>query len=155
VGSGAVVAEKGSGKLLQVDAAGQTRTVASGFSQPGEVVVANDGSLFVSDLGAGRITRVEKDGSVATLVDGLSKPSGLALLRQDTLLVLDRGTKELYAVSLDTKQKQTLASALPIGDPPGCSRGPMEFSGGLAVAQDGAIYIAGDGEGSVLALRQV
>ncbi|NOT56667.1 MAG: hypothetical protein HOP18_18875 [Deltaproteobacteria bacterium] len=46
-----------------------------------------------------------------------------------------------------------MASSLPVGDPPGCSRGPMEFSGGLAVAPDGTVYIAGDGEGSVLALR--
>jgi hypothetical protein len=30
----------------------------------------------------------------------------------------------------------------------------MDFSGGLAVGQDGTIYIAGDGEGSVLALRE-
>jgi hypothetical protein len=29
----------------------------------------------------------------------------------------------------------------------------MEFSGGLAVGPDGTIYIAGDGEGSVLTLR--
>ena len=154
VSSGAVVvAEKGSGKLLRVDAAGQTTTVASGFSHPGEVVAASDGSLFVSDVGAGRIARVEKDGSIATLVDGLSKPSGLAFLRQDTLLVLDRDTKELHSVNINSKQRQTLASSLPVGDPPGCSRGPMEFSGGLAVAQDGTVYIAGDGEGNVLALR--
>ena len=153
VGGGAVVAEKGSGKLLQVDAAGQATAVAAGFSRPGEVVAASDGTLFVSDMGAGRIARVEKGGSPMTLVDGLSKPSGLALLRQDVLLVLDRGTKELHAVDLNTKQRQTLASALPVGDPPGCSRGPMEFSGGVAVARDGTIYIAGDGEGSVLALR--
>ena len=154
VGNGAViVAEKRSGKLLHIDAAGQVSTAASGLSHPGEVVAANDGTLFVSDMGAGRIARVEKGGSTATLIDGLSKPSGLALLRQDTLLVLDRGTKDLHTVNINTKQRQTLASSLPVGDPPGCSRGPMEFSGGLAVDQDGTVYLAGDGEGSVLALR--
>jgi hypothetical protein len=48
-----------------------------------------------------------------------------------------------------------LAHHLPVGDPPGCSRGPMEFSGGLAIGSDGTIYIAGDGEGSVLTLRSI
>lgn len=154
VGNGAVVvAEKRSGKLLHIDAAGQVSTATSGLSHPGEVVAANDGTLFVSDMGAGRIARVEKGGNPTTLIDGLSKPSGLALLRQDTLLVLDRGTKELHMVNINTKQRQTLASSLPVGDPPDCSRGPMEFSGGLAVGQDRTVYIAGDGEGSVLALR--
>ena len=155
IGNGAVaVAEKKSGKLLHIDAAGQVATVASGLSQPGEVVAANDGTIFVSDMGAGRIARVEKGGGPTTLIDGLPKASGLALLRQDTLLVLDRDTKELYAVNVNTKQRQTLASSLPVGDPPGCSRGPMEFSGGLAVGQNGMVYIAGDGEGNVLALQQ-
>ncbi len=154
VGGGAVVvAEKRSGNLLHIDAVGQVSTTASGFSRPGEVVAASDGTLFVSDMGAGRIAKVEKGGSPTTLIDGLSHPSGLALLRQDMLLVLDRGTKDLHAVNVNTKQRQILASSLPVGDPPGCSRGPMEFSGGLAVAPDGTVYIAGDGEGSVLALR--
>jgi hypothetical protein len=31
----------------------------------------------------------------------------------------------------------------------------MDFSGGLAVGGDGVIYIAGDGEGSILMLRRV
>jgi len=31
----------------------------------------------------------------------------------------------------------------------------MDFPGGLAVGSEGTIYIAGDGEGSVLMLRRV
>jgi len=146
-----VVAEAGTGKLLQVDAAGQLSTLAEGFAKPYEVVTAKDGTVFVSELGNGRVARVEKNGSVSSVIDGLDKPKGLAL-RQDSLLVLDRGLKELRAVSLATGQQQTLAFHLPVGDPPGCSRGPMDFSGGLAVGPDGTIYIAADGEGSVLTL---
>jgi sugar lactone lactonase YvrE len=146
------VAESGSGKLLRVDAAGQVSTVTTGLSQPCEVVAANDGTLFVSELGKGRVVRVDSAGTVSLVIEGLDKPKGLAL-RQDTLLVLDRGSKELRAVNLATGQPQLLASHLPIGDPAGTSRGPMDFSGGLAVGNDGTIYIAGDGEGSVLTLR--
>jgi hypothetical protein len=68
-------------------------------------------------------------------------------------LILDRGTKELHCADLLSQNQQVIASHLPVGDPPGCSRGPMDFSGGVAVGQDGTIYIAGDGEGSVLALQ--
>ncbi|HJY84178.1 MAG TPA: gluconolaconase [Candidatus Binatia bacterium] len=149
-----VVAEAGSGRLLRVDAAGQVSTVTSDLSQPCEVVAANDGTLFVSELGKGRIVRVDSAGAVVPVIDGLDKPKGLAL-RQNALLVLDRGTKELRAVDLATGQPQLLASHLPVGDPAHTSRGPMDFSGGLAVGSDGAIYIAGDGEGSILTLRSV
>jgi sugar lactone lactonase YvrE len=155
LGDGAVaVAEAGTGKLLRVDGAGQTTTLAEGLAKPCEVVAAGDGAVFVSELGNGRVAKVEKNGSVSSVIEGLDKPKGLAL-RQDTLLVLDRGLKELYGINLANGQKQTLASSLPVGDPPGCSRGPMDFSGGLAVGSDGTIYIAADGEGSVLTLRSV
>ena len=147
-----VVAESGSGKLLRVDAAGQVSTVTTGLSQPCEVVAANDGTLFVSELGKGRVVRVDAAGTVSSVIDKLDKPKGLAL-RQNTLLVLDRGTKELRAVNLATGQQQLLAFQLPVGDPGSTSRSPMDFSGGLAVGNDGTIYIAGDGEGSVLTLR--
>jgi hypothetical protein len=114
-------------------------------------VATPEGIIFVSELGKGCVTKVEKSGKVSAITDGLDKPKGLAL-RQDMLLILDRGLKELYGINLASGQKQTLASHLPVGDPPGCSRGPMDFSGGLAVGPDGTIYIAADGEGSVLTL---
>jgi hypothetical protein len=146
------VAEAGAGALLQVDTAGQVTTLAEGLMKPCEVVAARDGSIFVSELGKGCVTKVEKTGKTSVIIAGLDKPKGLAL-HQNTLLILDRGLKELYGVNLTNGQKQTLAFHLPVGDPPGCSRGPMDFSGGLAVSQDGTIYIAADGEGSVLTLR--
>jgi len=79
---------------------------------------------------------------------------------------MNRGNKELLAVSLTTKQRQTLATNLPVGAPPGVTPkpllgvpdlipGPLSPFAGLAVGNDGTIYIAGDGEGSVLALKKV
>ena len=145
------VAEARTGKVLRVDAAGQTTTIAEGLEKPCEVVATADGALFVSELGKKRIVKIEANGSTTSFVDGLDKPKGLAL-RSSALLVLDRGLKALCAVDLKSGQQQALASNLPVGDPPNCSRGPMDFSGGLAVGQDGTVYIAADGEGSVLTL---
>jgi sugar lactone lactonase YvrE len=153
-GGTVVVVEAGTGRLLRVDSGGQVSTVTTGLSQPCDVIVASDGALFISETGKGRVVKIEKDVVVSSVADGLAKPKGIAL-QQDTLLVLDQGTKELRAVNLSNGQQQVLASHLPIGDPSGLSRGPIDFPSGLAVGRDGTIYIAGDSEGSVLMLRGV
>ena len=148
-----VVTEAGTGSVLRVDANGQSSAVATGLSQPCSVAVAEDGSLFVSELGNGRVSKVDTNGSVSSVVEGLTQPLAIAL-RQGALLILDHGTKTLESVNLTTQQQHTLATQLPVGNPAGLSRGPMDFAGSLAVDPDGTIYIPGDGEGSVLMLQQ-
>jgi sugar lactone lactonase YvrE len=145
-------AEAGTGRLLRVAVDGQIETIATGLSSPCDVVIAADQTCFVTEPEHGRVVRIRRDGAVSRVLEGLAKPKGIAL-RQNTLLVLDHGSKELHALNLTTHQQQTLAFQLPLGDPPGRSRGPMEFAGGLAVGPDGTIYIPGDAEGSVLVLR--
>ncbi|MGE0823384.1 MAG: gluconolaconase [Candidatus Binatia bacterium] len=147
------VAEAGTGKLLRINSSGNQSVIAEGFSRPCEVVAHNE-TLFLSELGNGRIVSIDQAGKATPVIDGLDMPKGLAV-HNGSLLVLDRGTKELRSVDPATGASNVIAHHLPIGDPPGCSRGPMDFSGGLAVGADGAIYIAGDGEGSVLMLRQL
>ncbi|MCS6927034.1 MAG: SMP-30/gluconolactonase/LRE family protein [Candidatus Binatia bacterium] len=147
-----VCAEAATGKLLRVYLDGRSETIATGLAAPCDVVIAADRTVFVTEPAHGRVVRVARDGTVSVVCEGLAKPKGIAL-RQDTLLILDHGTKELRTFNLLTQQQQVLASHLPIGDPPGCSRGPMEFAGGLAVGPDGTIYIPADGEGSVLTLQ--
>ena len=107
----------------------------------------------MSETGKGRIAQVHGDGSVSSLAAGLLQPKGLAL-QDKRLLVLDHGTQELHAIELATNKPQVLASQLPIGEPDGLSRCPMDFLGGIATSIDGTIYNAADGEGSVLTLHK-
>ena len=104
------------------------------------------------------------NGGTTAIVEGLQVPQGVALAG-DQLLILDTGSKELTSFSLTTKQRQTLALNLPIGAAPGITPkplmgvpdlvpGPLSPFAGVAVGSDGTIYIAGDGEGSILALRK-
>lgn len=148
-----VVTEAGTGSVLRIDPNGQSTAIATDLLKPCSIAVAEEGSLFVSDLGNGRVSKIDTHGGVSSVVKGLTQPLAIAL-RQEALLVLDYGTKSLITVNLATQQQQTLASQLPVGNPAGLSRGPMDFAGSLAVDQDGTIYIPGDGEGSVLMLQQ-
>ena len=143
-----LVAGVDTGTLLRVDDAGQTTPIVTGLAQPSDVVPAGDGRFFVSEMGNGRVVAVDLHGSVSPVLHGLTRPKGMALY-QGSLLVLDHGAKELCAVDLRTQQHQVVASQLPVG-----AAGPMDFPGGLAVSSDGTIYIAGDAEGSIVAIRQ-
>lgn len=137
--------------------------LARGLSHPTGVAVDDDGSIYVSESGAGKVSLI--DGGVSTLVEGLVSPQGIALLGQE-LLVLDTMSKELLAVSLHTNDRKIIASGLPVGSQPGVTpkllmgiagliQGPLTPFSGLAVGPNGTIYVAADGEGSVLALKQL
>jgi sugar lactone lactonase YvrE len=158
-----VVAEAGGGRVLRINLAGEVTVLARGLGRPSGIAVADDGSCYVSEESRGRVVKV--NGGIATLVEGLQKPHGVALAGGQ-LFVLDTGSKELLAVSLATKQRQTLATNLPVGAPPGVAAkpllgipelmpGPLSSFSALTIGSGGTVYIAGDGEGSVLALKKV
>jgi sugar lactone lactonase YvrE len=159
----AIVAEAGTGRVLKVSPTGTVSTVAQGLSRPAGVAAAADGSCYVSEAGRGRVVKL--NGGTTGVVEGLQTPHGVALVG-DQLLILDVGSKELISFSLTTKQRQTLASNLPVGAPLGVTPkplmgvpdlipGPLSPFAGLAAGSDGTIYLAGDGEGSILALKKV
>lgn len=155
-----VVAELGAGRVLSVQS-GKVEVLASGLRNPLGVAFDADGNCFVSELGAGRVVKLS-GGGVETVLDGLQQPQGI-LVRDGQLYVLDAGLKCLISFDLKTKTRQTLASDLPVGAPPGVTPKPLRglppFSGpqgpyaGIAAGPDGTLYLSADGEGSVLALR--
>jgi sugar lactone lactonase YvrE len=159
----AIVAEAGAGRVVKVNSKGDVSIVAQGLGRPAGVAAAGDGSCYVSEASAGRVVKL--NGGKTTVVEGLQTPHGVALAG-DQLLILDVGSKQLVSFSLSTKQQQTLVSGLPVGAAPGITPkplmgvpdlipGPLSPFAGLAVGSDGTIYVAGDGEGSVLAIKRV
>jgi hypothetical protein len=148
---------------VKVSSKGEVSVVAQGLGRPAGIAAAADGSCYVSESSNGRVVKL--NGGKATVIDGLQTPHGVTLAG-DQLLILDVGSKELISFSLSTKQRQTLASHLPVGAAPGITPkplmgvpdlipGPLSPFAGLAVGGDGTIYVAGDGEGSVLAIKKV
>ncbi|HMP56195.1 MAG TPA: gluconolaconase, partial [Novosphingobium sp.] len=79
------------------------------------------------------------------------------------LFVLDVAARQLVSCDLAGGAREVVASHLPVGTPDGVPPqflggvgdmcGPMLHFAGLAAGADGTIYVSGDAEGSVLALR--
>jgi sugar lactone lactonase YvrE len=155
-----VFAELGTGRVHALRS-GNVEAVASGLHDPVGVAFDQDGAPLVAESGAGRVVKLTGSG-FDILVDGLQNPQGI-LVRDGRLYIVDAGSKEVIAFDLNSKARNTVASGLPVGPPPGVVPKPLKgmppFSGpqgpfaGIAAGPDGSLYVSADGDGSVLALR--
>ncbi len=159
--SGVVFAELGTGRVLSLRPGG-VEVLATDLREPVGVAVDSGGACLVAEAGAGRV--VSANGSrIDTEVADLERPQGICV-RDGVLYIVDAGAKEVVAFDLNTKVRQTVASGLPVGPPPGVVPKPLKgmppFSGpqgpfaGIAAATDGTLYVSADGDGSILALRR-
>jgi sugar lactone lactonase YvrE len=164
IGSGGkvFVTQGGEGRVLEI-AGGQPKVIARGLARPTGLAIAADGSCFVSESHKGRVVQID-NGAAKAVIEGLKEPQGLAI-GGDTLYALDAGARELIAYSLKTRQRETIASNLPVGAAPGVVPkllmgipgllpGPLRSFAGLTMGNDGRIYVAADGDGSVVALSR-
>jgi sugar lactone lactonase YvrE len=159
-GSAVVFAEHGTGRLLSVEG-GNVSELATGLDRPMGVAVDGDGAIYVAERGAGRVVKI-KGGKSETVLDGLQQPEGIAIAGSK-LYAVDVLSKQLVQLDLGSGARAVLATDLPVGAPVGITpkklKAFMPLSGamlpfcGLTAGADGTIYVSGDAEGSVLALR--
>jgi glucose/arabinose dehydrogenase len=156
-----VVADGGEGRVLAVLGT-EVKVAARGLSRPTGIAAAPDGSCYVSEAGQGRVVHV--NGGISPVIEGLKEPHGV-LLSGDDLYVVDAGAHELVCYSTKTQKRETIARNLPVGAPPGVVpprlmgipgllQGPLTMFAGIAQDRDGTIYVAADGDGSILAVRR-
>jgi sugar lactone lactonase YvrE len=159
-GNAIVFAEWPTGRVLSLES-GNTTELATGLDKPMGVAVGADGTIYVAESGAGRVVKLS-GGKAQTVVDGLGQPEGVAVAGSK-LYVVDTRSKEVIESDLVTGARRTIGSQLPVGAPPGVvvkqlggvgdMCGPMHTMTGIAVGGDGTVYVSGDAEGSVLAIR--
>jgi sugar lactone lactonase YvrE len=161
-GGAIIFAEYGTGKVHISDGS-ELREIATGLNKPMGVAVLGD-TIFVAEAGAGKILSMGNGGPAATLVEGLGRPEGLCV-SDGKLYALDTDAKTLLAIDPGSGDLSVIARDLPIGAPPGITpkflgpigdmAGPMINFAGIAAGSDGTLFVSGDGEGSVLAVRAV
>ena len=125
IGPGGVIvfAELGTGRVHALRS-GNVETLASGLHDPVGVAFDQDGAPLVAESGAGRVVKLTGSGS-DVVVDGLQKPQGI-LVRDGQLYIVDAGAKEVISFDLNSKARNTIASGLPVGPPPGVEPKPLQ-----------------------------
>ena len=140
-----LVAEPIAGRLLRVTG-DKRRTIADHLDYPAALADAGDGSVLVAESGSGKLLRVMlADGAVTTLASDLGACRAVALAGDGAAIVLDAAGGRLLAVAPGGGQVALIASGLPVG----YLRVPYARSGGVAVADDGSIYVAADVENAI------
>ena len=135
--------------------------VAADLADPKGVAANSGDACYVSESAAGRVVKITGN-RVDTVIDGLQRPEGIAL-HGEYLYALDVNAKNLVRCNLNNGSQRVIATDLPVGAPQGVTPkfmggvgnmcGPMGNFTGIDVGRDGTVYICGDAEGSVLALR--
>ena len=117
------------------------------FRYPTGLAAGSDGTLYVSDTHQGAIRKITPDGSVTSFASGLSDPMGLCW-SNGALYVAETGANRI--VKIENGQISLVAGSgqEDLVDGP-ASQAAFAFPQGVAVDQDGTVYVADTGNGAV------
>lgn len=135
-----------------IDADNIASTLQVSFQHPTGLASDPDGFLFVSDTYAGAVRQVSPDGDVSTLADGLDEPMGLCW-KDGSLYIAETGANRIMKLS---GGQLTLVAG---SGQEGFADGPADQAAffapqGVAVADDGTVYVADTANGAVRVVRQ-
>ena len=81
----------------------QVLVLANNLPEPDDLVLAPDGSIYVSDVTEGTIKQYTRDGQLNPILSGLSAPEGMAFAPDGSLVIAEQGRNRL--VRYDFKSK--------------------------------------------------
>jgi hypothetical protein len=140
----------------------EARMIAQDLDKPMGIAMDGD-TVYVTEAGAGRVIGLAQGKPQWTVADGFGKPEGLCF-SGGKLYVVDTRARALIEIDPASGDCTQIADNLPVGAPAGLSgtlwlgpigdmSGPMVNFADVAAAPDGTLYLSGDAEGSVLAIR--
>ena len=134
----------------------QKSVIASGLNGPVQMVVGQDGALYVTEA-AGKLLRIPLDASapLRAVADGLALPEGVAQTPWGSFIVAESAARRLVEIDPADGSRRTVAENLPIGLAPGPGLPPPYVVTGVAVGRDGTIYMAADRNNAIYRIRAV
>jgi sugar lactone lactonase YvrE len=81
----------------------QVIVLSENFREPDDLVLAPDGSIYISDVAEGTVKVYTPDGQLNLVVSGLSSPEGMAFLPDGSLVIAEQGTNRLIRYDFGSK----------------------------------------------------
>ncbi len=140
-------------RLSQADPSARA-TLADGLERPVGLAWADDGTaVYVAEAGAGRISRVIlATGEPQTIAEGLSQPETVAVLPDGRIAVTEVGAQRVAVIEPDTGTATPITEALALGGPISRSPDPVAMPTGLAVDDEGAVWVVTDADNGLIKL---
>lgn len=69
--------------------------LAENLPGPDDLVLAPDGSIFVSDINSGSIQKISPTGQLQPVASGLSEPEGMVVLPDGSILIAEQGKNRI------------------------------------------------------------
>ncbi|WP_395700020.1 DUF6923 family protein [Aquabacterium sp.] len=150
-----LVAEIATGSLLRASGADfkDRQLVAGGLAGPVQMVLGRDGAVYLTEA-AGNLLRIDLATGAKTVVAGqLALPEGLAQTPWGSFIVAESAARRLVEINPADGTRRTVAENLPIGLAPGPGLPPPYIVTGVAVADDGTVFVSADRNNAVLKIR--
>lgn len=80
----------------------QIVVLAEDLPEPDDLVLAPDGSIYISDVTEGTIKRYTPDGQLQPVLSGLNAPEGMAFLPDGSLVIAEQGNNRLIRYDFGT-----------------------------------------------------
>ena len=81
----------------------QTIVLADHLSNPDDLLLAPDGSIYLSDVGDGTVKRYTSAAGLQLVLSGLAVPEGMVILPDGSLIIAEQGKNRLVRYNLDTQ----------------------------------------------------
>jgi sugar lactone lactonase YvrE len=81
----------------------QIIVLAENFLEPDDLVLAPDGSIYISDVREGTIKQYTREGQLNLILSGLSAPEGMAFLPDGSLVIAEQGNNRLVRYDFQVK----------------------------------------------------
>lgn len=81
----------------------QTLVLSEDFVEPDDLVLAPDGSIYISDVSAGTIKQYTTDGQLNRVLSGLRSPEGMVFLPDGSMIIAEQERNRLVRYDLSSK----------------------------------------------------
>ncbi len=81
----------------------QIDILSENFVEPDDLLLAPDGSIYISDVSEGTIKQYTTDGQLNLILSGLRSPEGMAFLPDGTMIIAEQGTNRLLRYDFNSK----------------------------------------------------
>ena len=112
------IADSANGRIRQINAAGELRSVAFGFVSPAGIAVDSQDRVVFADSKASSVIRLDGAGKPTILAQNWKQPVGIAVDRNDAVYVADPGSNLIKRINGDGSSTVIAGAGFNDGDGP-------------------------------------